>query len=133
MIQMFYRCLQGLGSHKRSCMGRERALREQGIFFTFTFTIEATMTSSHDDDYDFSKTGADASLTTPLKACDMQKGSFVVLGENKPCKVVECTIVKTGKHGHSKATFAALDIFTGRRYEGSMPAHNNVQAPIGMS
>ncbi len=38
---------------------------------------------------------------------------------------------KTGKHGHAKARYAGLDIFTGKRYEDAMPTSHNVQQPIG--
>lgn len=36
---------------------------------------------------------------------------------------------KTGKHGHAKCTFTGLDIFTGKKYEDMIPAHQNVDVP----
>jgi hypothetical protein len=46
-------------------------------------------------------------------------------------QIVEYSTSKTGKHGHAKAKFSALDIFTGRRHEGTMPTSHNVEAPVG--
>ena len=33
--------------------------------------------------------------------------------QNRPCKIVEMSTSKTGKHGHAKVHLVALDIFTG--------------------
>lgn len=42
---------------------------------------------------------------------------MIVLGEKRPCKIVEYSISKTGKHGHAKASIVGIDIFDGRKYE----------------
>ena len=34
--------------------------------------------------------------------------------QNRPCKIVEMSTSKTGKHGHAKVHMVALDIFTGK-------------------
>jgi hypothetical protein len=44
---------------------------------------------------------------------------------------VEYSTSKTGKHGHAKAKYAGLDIFTGKRYEDAVPTSHNVEAPVG--
>jgi translation initiation factor 5A len=46
-------------------------------------------------------------------------------------QIVDYNTSKTGKHGHAKATFAALDIFTGKRFEDTVPTSHNVEAPVG--
>lgn len=47
-----------------------------------------------------------------------------------PCKVMEVNISKTGKHGHAKHHFIGIDIFTAKKYEEIIKAHEMVQIPI---
>ena len=39
---------------------------------------------------------------------------IIIISQNRPCKIVEMSTSKTGKHGHAKVHLVALDIFTGR-------------------
>merc|ERR1711862_450645 len=55
-------------------------------------------------------------------------GSHMLL-KGFPCKVVEITTSKTGKHGHAKASITGVDIFTGKKYEDSTPTSHNVDVP----
>ncbi len=47
-----------------------------------------------------------------------------------PCKVMEMTTSKAGKHGHAKATIVGVDIFTGKKYEDSCPTSHNMEIPF---
>ena len=47
-----------------------------------------------------------------------------------PCKVVEVTTSKTGKHGHAKANITGLDIFTNKKYQDISPTSHNMVAPF---
>ena len=38
---------------------------------------------------------------------------ITTIPQNRPCKIVEMSTSKTGKHGHAKVHLVALDIFTG--------------------
>merc|ERR1740130_1811012 len=49
--------------------------------------------------------------------------------KNRPCKVIEVSSSKTGKHGHAKCHFVALDIFTGKKVEDLVPASHTTYAP----
>lgn len=47
-----------------------------------------------------------------------------------PCKVVSISVSKTGKHGHAKCNFTAIDIFTGKKYEDMIPSTHGTTVPI---
>ena len=49
--------------------------------------------------------------------------------KEKPCKVMDISTSKTGKHGHAKANITGIDIFTGKKYEDSCPTSHNVEVP----
>jgi len=50
--------------------------------------------------------------------------------KDKPCKVTAVSTSKTGKHGHAKCNFTALDIFTNKKYEDIIPATHNAHIPF---
>ena len=75
-------------------------------------------------DDDFQKTTNEA-YTFPASAGSIKKGD-VILIKDKPCKVVEVTTSKTGKHGHAKANITAVDIFEDKKAEDSVPTSHNV-------
>mmetsp|Transcript_12683 Transcript_12683/g.30777 ORF Transcript_12683/g.30777 Transcript_12683/m.30777 type:complete len:157 (+) Transcript_12683:44-514(+) len=82
-----------------------------------------------ENDTQFDNGDAGASDTIPIQAGSCKKGSFVVLKGN-PCKIVEITTSKTGKHGHAKAKITGVDIFTGKKYMGLSPTSHNLMQPI---
>ena len=76
----------------------------------------------------FEKTDAGASESYPVECGTIKKGSYMVF-ENRPCKVVAYSTAKTGKHGHAKAKITGIDIFTGKKYEDSVPTSHTVLVP----
>eukprot|EP00341_Mesodinium_pulex_P013724 CAMPEP_0116948070 /NCGR_PEP_ID=MMETSP0467-20121206/38083_1 /TAXON_ID=283647 /ORGANISM="Mesodinium pulex, Strain SPMC105" /LENGTH=160 /DNA_ID=CAMNT_0004632411 /DNA_START=47 /DNA_END=526 /DNA_ORIENTATION=+ len=79
-------------------------------------------------DETFEKVDAGASETYPIRAGEVKKGHYLVI-KGFPCKVIELTTSKTGKHGHAKANITALDIFTNKKYEEICPTSHNMTAP----
>ncbi|KAF8817782.1 putative translation initiation factor eIF-5A [Cardiosporidium cionae] len=84
-----------------------------------------------DDSEDITFEGGDAgaSHTIPMQAGTIKKSSHVMLKDH-PCKVVDYSTSKTGKHGHAKAHIVGLDIFTGKKYEDICPTSHNVEVPV---
>jgi len=82
-----------------------------------------------DEDENFEQANAGASLTYPMEAGQIRKGAHMVI-KGHPCKVVDTATSKTGKHGHAKVTFVAVDIFTGKKYEDMSPSTHNIEVPV---
>nr|GMD83723.1 eukaryotic translation initiation factor 5A [Ipomoea batatas] len=83
-----------------------------------------------DEEHHFeSKADAGASKTYPQQAGTIRKNGYIVI-KNRPCKVVEVSTSKTGKHGHAKCHFVAIDIFTGKKLEDIVPSSHNCDVGI---
>jgi translation initiation factor 5A len=80
------------------------------------------------DDDEFEVVDSGASLTYPMPAGSLRKGGHMVI-KGRPCKIVDISTSKTGKHGHAKANIVALDVFTGRKLEDMCPSSHNIEVP----
>jgi len=88
------------------------------------------MSNPNDEQHEhtFESAGAGASLTYPMQCSALRKGGFVVI-KGRPCKIVDMSTSKTGKHGHAKVNLTALDIFTGKKLEDLSPSTHNMEVP----
>merc|ERR1711862_298490 len=82
-----------------------------------------------DDGPTFESADSGASHTFPQQAGEIRKGSHLMI-KARPCKCVEVSTSKTGKHGHAKAHIVAIDIFTGKKLEDLCPSSHNLEVPF---
>merc|ERR1712216_1121059 len=75
-----------------------------------------------------SMSGNVGSLFYPAQCSSIKKNHHVVIKEH-PCKVVETSTSKTGKHGHAKVHMVGIDIFSGKKYEEICPSTHNMDVP----
>ncbi|KAL7714316.1 eukaryotic translation initiation factor 5A-1-like [Entamoeba marina] len=78
---------------------------------------------------DFQSGNSEADQFYPAKAGSIKLGGMVIIN-NAPCKVIEYSKVKDGKHGHAKVNMTGVDIFTKKKYFTTCPASHNVEVPI---
>ncbi|CAI4221985.1 unnamed protein product [Auanema sp. JU1783] len=87
------------------------------------------MADDHHDDEEFHSTESGAANVYPKQCSALRKNEHVMI-KGRPCKIVEMSTSKTGKHGHAKVHMVALDIFTNKKLEDICPSTHNMDVPV---
>ena len=81
-------------------------------------------------DETFEAADAEASLTHPVAAGALKVGGYVCIGGHA-CKIIEIDTAQPGKHGHSKASILAHDVFNpSRKREDCAPVSHPMEVPF---
>lgn len=60
---------------------------------------------------------------------ELKVGRYMVI-DDEPCKIVELTTSKPGKHGEAKARIVAVGMFDGTKRSVVFPVTHKVQVPL---
>ncbi len=64
-----------------------------------------------------------------IEATEMRVGTFVML-DGTAHQVKKTDISKTGKHGHAKVRYEAVNVFTGKKKVQVVPGHDKFEVPM---
>merc|ERR1712144_22167 len=90
---------------------------------------EKKMADEDNEKYEVATGDSGASDTHNVEAGSIRKGGHIMI-KGKACKVRDVSTSKTGKHGHAKCKFSAVDIFTGATCEELCPSSHSIDQPF---
>jgi translation initiation factor 5A len=64
-----------------------------------------------------------------IDATEMRVSSYLML-DDMAYQVKKMDVSKTGKHGHAKVRFEAINVFTGKKKVQVVPGHDKFEVPM---
>jgi len=64
-----------------------------------------------------------------INATEMRVNTFIII-DGVAHQVKKMDVSKTGKHGHAKVRFEAVNIFSGKKKVGVIPGHDKFEVPM---
>lgn len=86
------------------------------------------MSDNELDEGNFTGVTSGSALTYPMQCSALRKNGYCIM-KGHPCKIVDMSTSKTGKHGHAKVNMVGIDIFDGKKYEDMSPSTHNMEVP----
>lgn len=68
-------------------------------------------------------------MSKPADLGTLRIGSYIII-ENEPCRIVQLTHSKPGKHGSTKARVVAIGVFDGVKRSVVKPVNTQVEVPL---
>ena len=68
-------------------------------------------------------------MSKPMEVGALKVGSYVII-DKKPCRIVDYTKSKPGKHGSAKARIVAIGVFDGSKKSFVKPVSAQVEVPL---
>lgn len=68
-------------------------------------------------------------MSKPMSVGSLRVGGYIIV-DGEPCRIVDLTKSKPGKHGAAKARIVAIGIFDGVKRSFVKPVDANVEVPI---
>jgi translation initiation factor 5A len=68
-------------------------------------------------------------MSKPVDVGSLRVGGYMIV-ENEPCRIVDITKSKPGKHGSAKARIVAIGIFDGVKRSIVKPVDLNAEVPL---
>ena len=68
-------------------------------------------------------------MTKPMDVGELRVGGYMMI-ENEPCRIVDITKSKPGKHGAAKARIVAIGVFDGQKRQFVKPVDANAEVPL---
>ena len=68
-------------------------------------------------------------MSKPVDVGSLRVGGYLLI-DNEPCRIVDITKSKPGKHGSAKARIVAIGVFDSQKRQFVKPVDSNAEIPI---